>query len=206
MSGFLEGVRAVAEATRAHADELNRLDGYAGDGDLGVTMTSAAAAVLALLPDMDGKQPADVLSACSLAIAREAPSTAGTLVATGLLRAAAACRHDEGEFPPVSTLLAAAAEGIAERGRADVGSKTMLDALMPAAAAANEPAATTAAALAAAATAADAGAAATTTMTARFGRASWLAERSAGHEDAGARLVAIMLAAAAARAAGDRST
>jgi dihydroxyacetone kinase len=82
----------------------------------------------------------------------------------------------------------------------------MLDALMPAAAAANEPAATTAAALAAAATAADAGAAATTTMTARFGRASWLAERSAGHEDAGARLVAIMLAAAAARAAGDRST
>jgi dihydroxyacetone kinase-like protein len=136
------------------------------------------------------------------------PSTAGTLVATGLLRAgsaASAMPAEESKRPThtLATLLEAACAGIAERGKATVGSKTMLDALVPAAEAvrrsadASEPIEV---ALAGAAAAAEAGAVATTTMRAVHGRAGWLAERSAGHEDAGARLVAIAFAAAAARA------
>jgi len=195
MSRLVEGIQAVAEAARTHADELNRLDAVAGDGDLGVTMATAASAVHALLPDLKGKPPPEVLRACSLTVAREAPSTAGTLVASGLLRAATVW-PTTGATPRVGAVLRAAASGIAERGKAEVGSKTMLDALVPAAEAAEQAGDDTSAALAAAAAAADAGASATKDMTPRFGRAGWLAERSAGHEDAGARLIAILLAAA----------
>jgi dihydroxyacetone kinase-like protein len=207
VSRLTEVIVAVAEQIQASADELNRLDGEAGDGDLGITMRTASSIVLGLLPGIEGQPVADGLRACGLALARGVPSTAGTLVATGLLRAAAAAAADsdaEEGLPPaerLATLLEAACAGIAERGNAQVGSKTMLDSLVPAAEAvrrsadAGEPIQT---ALFQAAAAADEGARATASMRAVHGRAGWLAERSAGHEDAGARLVAIALSAAAA--------
>jgi dihydroxyacetone kinase-like protein len=192
-------LRAAAEAVLERAAELNRLDAQAGDGDLGITMSAASQAVIELLPDQDGQPPAEVLRTCGAALAREAPSTCGTLVATGLLRAARAAA-EELDADAVARLLEAARAGIAERGKAELGQKTMLDALAPAAAAAAGAAAEGAGGarlLAAAAAAAEAGAASTVSMVPRHGRAGWLAERSAGHEDAGARLVAIVLAAAA---------
>jgi phosphoenolpyruvate---glycerone phosphotransferase subunit DhaL len=195
-------VRAVAAAVEASADELNRLDGVAGDGDLGITMRTAAGIVTGALPDLEGRPLPDALKACALALARGAPSTAGTLIATGLLRAAAAAADasDEPDAAQLARILRAACSGIAERGQAQPGSKTMLDALEPATEAVERSAAagkTVPVALARAADAADAGARATTTMRALHGRAGWLAERSAGHEDAGARLVAIAFLAAA---------
>ena len=69
----------------SHADELGRLDAEAGDGDLGVTATNAAAAILDVLSSFDGNDLADLLSECGTAVSRKAPSTAGTLLATGLL-------------------------------------------------------------------------------------------------------------------------
>jgi len=192
----------VANAVRARADDLNRLDGQAGDGDLGVTMATAASIVVELLPSLEGKPMADVFNACGAAIARGAPSTSGTLVATGFLRAARAAREldTRGEVPTVAVLLDAARAGIAERGKAQAGSKTMLDALIPAvdaAGSAERAQRDIAGILRDSADAADAGAKATAAMTPVHGRAGWLAERSAGHEDAGARLVAIALDAAA---------
>ena len=83
-------VRAVATAVDLAADDLNRLDGVAGDGDLGVTMQSAASLTLGVTEELTEAPAAELLKACGLAIARGAPSTAGTLVATGLLRAAGA--------------------------------------------------------------------------------------------------------------------
>jgi phosphoenolpyruvate---glycerone phosphotransferase subunit DhaL len=192
---------AVAEDVLAAAPKLNELDGQAGDGDLGVTMTTAAKIVLDLLPGLEGSPAADVLKACGAAIARGAPSTSGTLVATGLLRAGRAVADQEANGVSVlAAALDAARAGIQERGKAEVGSKTLLDALVPAIQAvrlASDNESDMEAALAAAATAADAGARSTTSMQPRHGRAGWLVERSAGHEDAGARLVAVMLAAAA---------
>jgi dihydroxyacetone kinase len=206
VSRLLVGLRDVAEEVVASAPQLNQLDAQAGDGDLGVTMTTAAKIVLELLPTLHGQPPAEVLRTCGAAIARGAPSTSGTLVATGLMRAGRAANEADGESASlVPATLDAARSGIQERGKAEVGSKTMLDALVPAVHAARlacENGREIEAALAAAAEAADEGARSTTSMQPRHGRAAWLADRSAGHEDAGARLVAIMLAAAA-RSAGD---
>lgn len=199
-------LRAVAEGVRAERDALNRLDGQAGDGDLGVTMGTAAQLVLELLPGVEAKTPAEILKACGLSLARGAPSTAGTLVATGLLRAGKAAEvRAAGDAATLAALLDAARAGIAERGKAEAGSKTMLDALIPACAAASAAAAggeSLQQALERAATAADAGARATVDMRPLHGRAGWLVERSAGHEDAGARLVAIALRLAADATAG----
>lgn len=202
MTYLVPVLRAVAEAVRASADELNRLDARAGDGDLGVTMRTGASIVLDLLPALEGSTTAETLKACGLALARGAPSTAGTLVASGLLRAGREAETRDPEDPAVTlaALLRAACQGIGERGKAEVGSKTMLDALVPAAEAAERTAAVNASVrevVAAAAAAAEEGARATTTMRAVHGRAGWLAERSVGHEDAGARLIAICLRAAA---------
>jgi dihydroxyacetone kinase len=195
-------LHAVAEAVSASADDLNRLDGQAGDGDLGVTMRTASTIVLDLLPGLEGRTLPEHLRECGLALARGAPSTAGTLVATGLLRAAreAEMRPQEPPSMTLALLLGAAATGIAERGRAAVGSRTMLDALVPASEAAERSAAAGEAierSLARAADAANEGARATAAMEAVHGRAGWLAQRAAGHEDAGARLIAIALRAAA---------
>lgn len=201
MTSFLDVLRAVAQEVKGRADELNRLDAEAGDGDLGVTATNAADAILSLLPALEGQEIPDILKACGVAISREAASTGGTLIAAGLLGAS---RTAAGESLSASErfaqLLDASRAAIAALGKAEPGSKTMLDALAPAAKAAVKIAregGTLSQALIVAAEAADDGATATTTMRPRFGRAAWLAERSAGHEDAGARLVAIILESAA---------
>jgi phosphoenolpyruvate---glycerone phosphotransferase subunit DhaL len=198
---------AAATDVVASAPQLNELDAHAGDGDLGVTMTTAARIVLDLLPGLEGSSTPDVLKTCGAAIARGAPSTSGTLVATGLLRAGRVSGEGMSSVSLLAASLDAARAGMQERGKAEVGSKTLLDALVPAIEAvrlAGDNGGDMEAALAAAAHAADAGARSTTTMQPRHGRAGWLVERSAGHEDAGARLIAIMFAAAARSAAGLR--
>lgn len=200
MSGLLEALRSISEELRKRADELNELDGWAGDGDLGVTVSTAAGVVLGLLPRLGEATVQGVLAQCGMAVAREAPSTAGTLIAAGLLRAAQAASEAKGDAATLARLLEAGQAGIADLGRAEPGSKTMLDALGPATDAASEAATrgeSLASAVEAAAAAADMGAKATASMQPRHGRAGWLAQRSIGHEDGGARLVAIVLAAAA---------
>jgi len=201
MTRLLDVLRTVAVEVAGRADGLNRLDAEAGDGDLGITATNASRAILDLLPSLHGKELPEVLKACGMTISREAPSTAGTLIATGLLGASRmAAEISLSGADSFARLLDASQAAIAARGKAEVGSKTMLDALVPAVTAASSVAnvgGTLAQALKSAAAAADQGAIATANMPPRFGRAAWLADRSAGHEDAGARLVAIILATAA---------
>lgn len=195
MTKLVDVLSEVARDVKEHADKLNTLDAAAGDGDLGVTMTLAADAVLGALPQLSNGKAGDVLTACGAQIAREAPSTSGTLVATALLAAGRELRSREDLA--LSDLLEVARASIAARGKAEAGDKTLLDALGPAVAAARSES-DLHGALAAAAEAAHEGARATATMTPRHGRAGWLAERSAGHEDAGAHLVALILSSAAA--------
>lgn len=198
---FLALVRAVAEALPAHRDELNRLDGVAGDGDLGLTVTTACRALLDLALTLNDMTEPEAIRKCGTEIARRAPSTGGTLIAFALMAAAKAeVAPDVPGAARAAAYLDAAARSLAERGKVEPGDRTMLDALLPAADAVREAARRGAGAGAvarAAAVAADAGAAATATMAAKVGRAGWLAERAAGHEDAGARLVALAFAAAA---------
>lgn len=205
-AGVATIVRRLAEELPSHRDALNRLDGVAGDGDLGLTVATAAAALLELAPSLQALPEAEAIRRAGLEIARRAPSTGGTLIAFALMAAAKA------EIDPAAptearaaAYLGAAAASVAARGQVGPGDRTMLDALGPAAGAfrtAVEDGADVASAFGKAARAADEGARATATMAAKVGRASWLADRAAGHEDAGARLVALVLAAVAGGARG----
>jgi dihydroxyacetone kinase phosphoprotein-dependent L subunit len=191
----------VADDVIAARDELNRLDAAAGDGDLGVTMATGGAAVKAILPELSNADTPSLLRRCGSELARKAPSTSGTLLATAFLRAGkAASESSQTDTALLAELLAAAQQGISERGKASPGDKTMLDALGPAVAAVQRAAdsgASLHAALVDASAAAQEGAAATKAMRPKIGRASWLAERSEGQVDAGASLVAVIFASAA---------
>jgi len=205
VSALAEVMKGVAADMAARHDELNRLDAAAGDGDLGNTVAIAAQAVRAAVDGSDDADPAALLRRCGTDVATAAPSTTGTLTARGLLGAARAIGAATGE-PPVRLLylgFAAALAAIQSAGKAAPGEKTMIDALAPAVAALSDHADAGAQlpdALSAAAAAASLGADQTRDMTAKAGRARWLAERSQGAEDAGARFVALVLESAASRA------
>jgi len=125
----------------------------------------------------------------------------GPLYGTAFLRMSAIAGDAESlDGTDLAKLLRAALDGVAQRGKASVGDKTMLDALSPAVEAlesAIEDGQPLAVALGAAVRAAEEGRAATIPMVARKGRASYLGERSAGHQDPGATSVTFLLAAAA---------
>ncbi|HXX37865.1 MAG TPA: DAK2 domain-containing protein [bacterium] len=201
MTTAAEALAAIASDVIADRDELNRLDAVAGDGDLGVTIAAVAAAVMSTVQQSPGDGDlATLLRGCGMAIARQAASTSGTLIATGFLRAAAAvARPADSETARLASAVEASVVGIQERGKAAVGDKTMLDALVPAAEAlrtAADEGASLLAAVEQAAAAADRAARATVEMRPKVGRASWLADRSEGHIDPGAYLVALTLGCA----------
>jgi dihydroxyacetone kinase len=201
--GVVAVVVAVATELLEARDELNRLDGVAGDGDLGLTVTNACRALVELAPSLGELAEADAIRRCGTEIARKAPSTGGTLIAFALMAAAKAPVDPSAPAAErAASYLEAAAASIAQRGQVAPGDRTMLDALAPAAAAVRRVADSTGdlrTAATEAAAAAEEGAKATASMNAKVGRAGWLAERAAGHEDAGARLVAMAFHAAAVR-------
>jgi ATP-dependent dihydroxyacetone kinase len=183
---------AALESAEAH---LTELDGAAGDGDLGASMTRGAATIRALPEAVWPSHPGTVLTRIADALRRAMGGTSGPLYATALLRAAQ--RLPETPTPlDWSVALAAGINAITELGGAEPGDRTMIDALHPAAAA-------FAAALAAgrpaieawgeAVTAAQEGAAATAQMHPRLGRASYLGNRAIGTVDAGAAAAAIWM-------------
>jgi triose/dihydroxyacetone kinase / FAD-AMP lyase (cyclizing) len=190
---------AVCDRVLSVAEQLNRLDGVAGDGDLGITMTAAAKAVMEVAPGLDDTPLHESLRDLGTTIARRAPSTAGTLVATAFLAMARVTSDEADEaVARAARRLAAAQEAIESRGGAHPGDKTMLDALAPAVQALRASARdgqTWQEALDSAAAAAREGAEETRGLRAQVGRAGWLADRSAGSPDAGAILVAVVIEA-----------
>ncbi len=186
---FVGMLRAVATAVKADKDRLCELDGAIGDGDHGVTMeigwTAVTKALDALPPE------ADLTTVCNSAaksFLTAVGASAGPLYATALMRGGAALKgRDAVDGEAMAAFLQAAADGIKDRGKAEPGEKTMLDAWVPAAAAAREAAgAGLGGVLRAAAEAARAGMEATKGMAAGKGRSSRLGERALGHVDPGA--------------------
>jgi dihydroxyacetone kinase-like protein len=199
---LVRALTAVASTLEDSSDELNRLDGYAGDGDLGITMSEAARAlkdVLATDKDMEAPQ---LLSTCGATIARRAPSTSGTLIATGFLRAAKAVGEDAGDgVEALERAFAAAAAGIQARGKAAVGDRTLVDGLDAVCTSLRESVGagrSLGETLRSAAAAASAAADKTVDMEPKVGRASWVPQRAIGHPDAGCAMLAMALRAAAA--------
>jgi dihydroxyacetone kinase-like protein len=184
----------------AHKDYLCELDGAMGDGDQGITMTLGFGAIVAALPALADQDIGTILTKSGLAFNGTAASTIGALFATACLRAGAVAKGKTAlTGADLAAMAEAAAAGIQTRGKAQVGDKTVLDALVPAATALRAAAAagtSIEAALQAACAAAAAGVQATIPLKAQVGRAAWIAERSVGHPDPGATSFSLMLKSA----------
>lgn len=191
---------SVAEAMDAAREELCVLDGVIGDADHGIAMAGGFNAVRTAIQDMEGATPTEIFNAAAKSFLNAVGASSGPLYATAFMRAGASVKgKDRLEDADASVLIAAIAEGIAYRGKASLGDKTMLDAWAPAADAAGGATGESAQAVfAAAAEAAEAGAEATAQMEAKLGRAARLGTRSLGHRDPGAVSAAVMLRAMAA--------
>jgi dihydroxyacetone kinase-like protein len=185
----------------AEADHLTQLDAAIGDGDHGVNLARGFRAVCEAVASGGGDNlpPGRQLTLAGKTLVSTVGGASGPLWGTALRRAGRAL----GEAPELdgarlADALDAALAGVVELGAAESGDKTMVDALRPAVVAlhaAMERGAPLAEALEAAANAAAAGARATVPMQARKGRASYLGERSIGHEDPGAASTALIVAA-----------
>jgi dihydroxyacetone kinase-like protein len=191
---LVTAIRAVAATVAEHRVELIQLDRAIGDGDHGENLDRGFTAVLAALEQSTPDSPSTVLKTVATTLISKVGGAAGPLYGTAFLRASAAVK-DRPELGPsdVVEALTAALGGVVARGKAELGEKTMVDALDPAVKAATGD--TVAEVLAAAADAASEGADATVPLVARKGRASYLGERSAGHMDPGARSTSLLLRA-----------
>lgn len=198
--GIRAMVSAVAADLEAQKDELCRLDGLIGDADHGIAMALGFGAARDATAALEaGAEPTAVLNAAARAFLNAVGASSGPLYATALMRAAAAVKGKAalGDSDVVE-MVAAMATGIRDRGKAEPGQKTMLDAWAPAAAAAQAAAAKgqdLAACLDAAVTAAREGAEATKGMLAGKGRAERLGDRALGHVDPGAASAVVVLEA-----------
>ena len=184
---FLEG---VAAKIKAHRDELTQLDSPIGDADHGINLDRGFTAVLGKLPTVADKDIGTILKTTGMTLASTVGGASGPLYGTAFIRAgmALADRYEltEGE---VVAALEAALEGIIARGKANPGDKTMVDAIKPgidALKAAMADGDDFRAAVQKAVAATEAGMKSTISMLALKGRASYLGERSIGHQDPGA--------------------
>ena len=194
-------IEEMAAAMEEHRRALTRLDSEIGDGDHGNNMHRGFQAALERLEATTPQSPADALKAVSTALISKVGGAAGPLYGTAFLRASTALSGKEDlSSEDVAEAVGAALSGVKQRGKAEEGDKTMVDALAPAAEAAKEAASAGSGAgevFRAAAEAAGEGAEATVELTAKRGRASYLGERAAGHMDPGARSSYLLLDAAA---------
>lgn len=198
---LIRWIREFRRAIAANKDLLTRLDAAMGDADHGVNMDRGFAAVLAALDDSPPSGVAALLRDVARTVMNAVGGTSGALYGTFFLRMATAAGDEQSlEASAFARALRAGLEGVLQRSKAAVGDKTMLDALVPAIDALDAALAGGAglgAALRRAAAAAQAGRDATAPMPARAGRASFLGERGAGHQDPGATSAALLITAAA---------
>jgi dihydroxyacetone kinase-like protein len=188
-----------AEAIRTQSDYLTQLDAAIGDGDHGTNMRRGFDAVGKALAGQGDTPPGRLLIVAGKTLVSTVGGASGPLWGSALRRAGRALGDSETfDGEQLALALDAAIEGVVELGAAVPGDKTMVDALVPAARALHaelDAARSLPEAARTAARAAREGAEATVPMQARKGRASYLAERSIGHQDPGATSAAIIIAA-----------
>jgi dihydroxyacetone kinase-like protein len=195
-------IRRFAADISEHRERLTELDSAIGDADHGANLDRGLGVVLAALTEPPSTTAAALFKRVGMTLVSNVGGASGPLYGTFFLRMAGAAGDvatlDAATFAAV---LRVGRDGLVARGKAEPGDKTMIDALTPAidaldaALAQHQPLEK---ALVAASAAADAGRDATTPMLARKGRASYLGERSIGHQDPGATSMALLIAAAAA--------
>lgn len=192
---FVALIKAIYEAVNATQAELNALDSALGDGDHGGALATAFAEAADKTAALDQPTPSAVLATTAQALLNRMGGASGALYGTMFLRMSTALNdYTAADYAAWSAALTAGAAGVQARGKAAVGDKTLVDALVPAVAAFAQ-ADNLGDAFAQAAAAAHAGAQETAAMIAKFGRAKFVGERAIGHVDAGARSMAVVFEA-----------
>ncbi|MEB0110938.1 dihydroxyacetone kinase subunit L [Variovorax sp. RTB1] len=207
LAGLFERLRDVFAKQRAFLIEL---DGKVGDSDLGITMNKAFAAAFVSVQAITGDSIGKTLQLAGMAIAKAAPSTMGTLTATGFMSGGKAL----GECLTLSTaewsvFWRAYHDAVAQRGKAQPGDKTVVDVLGPIAASLESSAKTQSPlpdALTLATEVAAQALEATRTMVAQHGKAACFQEQSLGLQDAGATVAFLLIDTLRAFATQDEST
>jgi len=195
-----EWVEAFARVVAENREYLTELDSAIGDADHGINMNRGMQAVL---PKLDGisDDVGALLKSVGMTLVSTVGGASGPLYGTLFLQmGTATAGQAELTLADWAAALAAGVAGVQRRGKAELGDKTMIDALSPAVDALNAALGEGASlpdALARSAGAAQDGMKATIPLVARKGRASYLGERSAGHQDPGATSSWLLVSAAA---------
>jgi dihydroxyacetone kinase-like protein len=192
---------ALQQVYAENKQRLTELDSAIGDADHGINMDRGFTAVKAALATNSPADIRSILQTTATVLIRTVGGAAGPLYGTFFLRAGAASPDKTDlEAADIVTMFQAGIEGVQQRGKAAPGDKTMLDALLPALAAmlkSLEDGGGIAGLLAQGVAAAETGMLGTIPMQARKGRASYLGERSIGHQDPGATSSWLLLKTAA---------
>jgi phosphoenolpyruvate---glycerone phosphotransferase subunit DhaL len=196
----VDWIRRFAAEIAEHRAELVRLDTAIGDGDHGTNMDRGMRKALEKLDAQEGEDIGAMLKAVGMALVSTVGGAAGPLYGTLFMQMGnAATGRSELDVAGWTAALEAGVKGVQARGKAVAEDKTMIDALLPALEALQQAdGGDEAAALSASADAAEEGMKATIPLVARKGRASYLGERSAGHQDPGATSTHLLLRTAAA--------
>lgn len=180
----------LEKTAKIKKDELIELDSAMGDGDLGITMEKAFTAAREEAEKFDGENIGKLLKKVGFAMANKAAATMGTLTATAFINAGKAIDgKKEIDFDDLILMFDHGIKGIKERGKAEVGDKTMLDCLVPANNAlkeSNESGKNIKEGMKKAVLAAEEGVENTKNMVSQFGRAHYYGEKSKGKKDPGA--------------------
>jgi phosphoenolpyruvate---glycerone phosphotransferase subunit DhaL len=191
---------AFADEVAANRDRLTELDAAIGDADHGANLHRGLTAVVAALDGMDDATPGVLLKTAGMTLVSTVGGASGPLYGTFFLRMSGSAGEANSLDPTqFAVALRAGLDGVVARGRAQAEDKTMYDALAPACDALDNALAEGQGldgALARAAEAAQQGRDATIAMLARKGRASYLGERSVGHQDPGATSAAMLVSTA----------
>jgi dihydroxyacetone kinase-like protein len=199
----LDWMSRFAGEMAEHRQELVRLDTAIGDGDHGTNMDRGMKKALEKLEGQQGEDIGAMLKTVGMALVSTVGGAAGPLYGTLFMQmGSAAGGQSELDVAGFTAALEAGVKGVQARGKAEREDKTMVDALLPALEALQQADGDEAAALTAAADAAEEGMKATIPLVARKGRASYLGERSAGHQDPGATSTHLLLRSAAAAVQG----
>lgn len=188
--------RLYGEALAEQKDYLSDLDSPIGDADHGINMERGYGEVIKILPDLTNTDIGTALKKIGMTLIGKVGGAAGPLYGTFFLRAGGAAPGlNELSSETLLACMSAGLQGLKDRGRAEVGDKTMVGALAPAILSLQESVNNKTSLLTAvreAEAAARSGMKATIPLVARKGRASYLGERSTGHQDPGATSTALL--------------
>ncbi len=197
----LEWLRAYARVIAENNQYLTQLDAAIGDADHGANMNRGFQSVISKLPGVADKDIGTILKTVGMTLLSTVGGAGGPLYGTLFMQAGTVAAGKQNlSLEDWINALDAAIQGVKNRGKAEPGDKTMIDALLPALQAARAAAANGQSmdqVLSQSAQAAEQGMRATIPMVARKGRASYLGERSAGHQDPGATSSFLLLDTAA---------